>query len=193
MDVNKAIRKQNRSYKRFMLIMCFIFFMLPLVLYLSDVHNLFLITYLALIEILIILALLFRRDSVAINYSCVNGQFKFSQGLIKKNFNINCEKVVFVHAEKNEERDGIDIIILTNSRFRNKNMKMVDQEFLKSKAYVSHEYKRIKLASLEEQYYYVVISKGGWIKYKILMELYKNCVRAKYSDEAIEAIKQCNN
>lgn len=193
MDINKAIRKQKRSSKRFVLVMCFIFFILPIILYFSNIYTVFLIGYLLVIESLIVTAVLFKRDSNAISYSCGYGKFKFSQGIIKKSFNINCDKVIFVHAEKGEEKEGIDIIMLTTSRFRNKNIKLVDQEFLKKYAYLSHEYKKHKLSSPEEHYYYIVISRGGCIKYKILMDLYKSCVRAKYSEAAIEAIKQWND
>ena len=176
-----------------MLIMGFIFFTLPMTLYFSKAYNMFLIGYLAFIEILIITAVLFKKDSNALIYSCSYGKFKFCQGIIKKNYNINCEKVVLVHAEKSKEKDEADIIILTTSRFRNKNIEDVNEDFLKEYAYVSHEYKKLKVLHPEESYYYIVISRGGWIKYKILMDLYKNCVKAKYSEAAIEAIKQWND
>jgi hypothetical protein len=133
--------------------------------------------------------MLMRKDSESISYQCSKGKIKISQGIIKKSYNINCEKVVFVHAEKSEVKDGIDIILLTTSRFRNKGISLINEEFLKKYAYVSHEYKKIKLDYPEEQYYYIVIYKGGWIKYKILMDIFKSCVKAKYSEEAIEAIK----
>jgi hypothetical protein len=167
--------------------------MLPIVLYFSKIYTIFLVVYLSVIEVLIIVAILVRKDSAVLCYSFSYGKFKFSQGIAKKGFNISCEKVAFVHVEKSEEKDGIDIIMLTTSRLRNKNIRMVDQDFLKKYAYVSHEYKKIKLSYPEEQYYYIVISKGGLIKYRALMDLYKNCVKAKYSVEAIEAIKQWND
>ncbi|WP_139905696.1 hypothetical protein [Clostridium thermarum] len=189
MDINKAIRKQNRAYKRFMLAMCFIFFTLPVILNTTGIYNLFFLVYLIIIEALIILAMFIRKDSESLSYQCANGKIKISEGLKKKKYNINCEKVVFVHAEKSEGKGGIDIILLTTSKFRNKNIFLIDEEFLKKYAYVSHEYKKLKMAYPEEQYYYILIHKGGWIKYKLIMDIFKNCVRAKYSEESIEAIK----
>lgn len=190
MDINKAIKKQNKSYKRFMLIMCFIFFALPLILYLSETHSLFLWIYLIVLELLILLAIFLKIDSLSLKYECEPGRIKVIQGLLRKSYNINCEKVVFVHAEVYEDKEGVDIVLLTNSRFRNRNVKAVDSAFLRQHAYVSNQYLKIKQIYPEEEYYYLLFSKGVLLKEKLLVDIYKNCVKSKYSSDAIECIKK---
>lgn len=193
MDINKAIRKQNKAYKRFMLAMCFIFFILPCILYFSKKFSLFLLIYLIILELLIVTAVFFRLDWENLKYECQPGKIKIIQGYLKKSYNINCEKVVFVHVEQCEDKENINLIILTSSKFRNRNIKPVDNSFLKLHAFASHEYKRIKSTNPEDCYYYIVITKGGLLKDKLLVDIYRNCVKAKYSTEAIERIKRWIN
>lgn len=191
MNINKAIKKQNSSYKRFVLIMGFIFFMNPLMLVISGEFNLFFIAYLAIIEVLIITAVLIKKDAKSMSYEYYNGKLKFSQGLFKKKCSIHCDKVVFVHIEsknENKEKDA-DIIMLTSSRFRNKKIREVDFHFLKNHEYVKKEYDKLKATNPHGEYYYIIVSKGKLIKYKLLMELYKRCVNAKFSEVTIDTIK----
>ncbi|NLP27790.1 MAG: hypothetical protein GX370_03315 [Clostridia bacterium] len=191
MNIDKAIKKQNSSHKRFVLIMCFIFFMNPLLFVLSGVYNLFLIAYLAIIEVLIIIAILVKKDGKTMSYEYYNGKLKLSQGLLKNKCSIHCSKVVFVHVEsKNENKEkDLDILMITNSRFRNKKIREVDFYFLKNYPYVKKEYEKLKALNPEEEYYYIIVSKGKLTKYKLLMEIYKRCVNAKFSEAAIDAIK----
>lgn len=191
MNINKAIKKQNSSYKRFVLIMGFIFFMNPLGLVISGAFNLFLIAYLAIIEVLIIIAVLVKKDGKSLSYEYYHGKLKLSQGLFKNKLTLHCEKVIFVHVKaksENKEKDA-DIIILTSSRFRNKKIKEVDLYFLNNHQYVKNEYEKLKVANPDLECYYIIVSKGKLIKYKLLMELYKRCVNAKFSEEAIDTIK----
>ncbi|MDP4090627.1 MAG: hypothetical protein Q8930_15355 [Bacillota bacterium] len=192
MDINKAIRKQNKSYKRFMLIMCFIFFMFPAILYLSEKYNLFLMIYLFVLEFVILISVFSRLDRESLKYECMPGKLKITQGYFKTVYTINCEKVVYVHTEQREDESGLDIVMLTNSKFRNSNIKAVDNSFLKLHAYVSHEYIRIKQLHPENEFYYIIISKGGLHKEKLLLDIYKSCVKAKYSTDAIDCIKKWN-
>ncbi|NLZ47262.1 MAG: hypothetical protein GX895_00500 [Clostridiales bacterium] len=190
MNINKAIKKQNNSYKRFVLIMGFIFFINPLVLIISGEFNLFFLSYLVIIEVLIIVAVLLKKDANSMSYEYYNGKLKLYQGIFKKKCSIHCEKVVFVHIEtKIQDKEDPDIIMLTSSRFRNKKINQVDITFLKKHEYVKKEYEKIKAANPDEEYYYIIVSKGKLIKYKLLMELYKRCVNAKFSEFAIDSIK----
>jgi hypothetical protein len=79
--------------------------------------------------------------------------------------------------------------MITNSRFRNKKIREVDFYFLKNYPYVKKEYEKLKALNPEEEYYYIIVSKGKLTKYKLLMEIYKRCVNAKFSEAAIDAIK----
>jgi hypothetical protein len=86
-------------------------------------------------------------------------------------------------------KEDINIILITKSRFRNKNVCAIDERFLKEHAYLSQEYIKIKKLFPEERYYYIIISRGGFLKYKLLWSIFKNSLKAKYSDEVIECIK----
>ncbi|WP_242946917.1 hypothetical protein [Clostridium haemolyticum] len=68
MKINKAIRKQKKSYKRFMLTMSFIFLLLPSVLYFSHEFYTFIIAYLVFIEVLIIIVMFIRLDKEYLKY-----------------------------------------------------------------------------------------------------------------------------
>jgi len=65
----------------------------------------------------------------------------------------------------------------------------VDLYFLNNHQYVKNEYEKLKAANPDLECYYIIVSKGKLIKYKLLMELYKRCVNAKFSEEAIDTIK----
>lgn len=191
MNINKAIKKQNSSYKRFVLIMGFIFFMNPLILVISGAFNLFLIAYLVIIEVLIIIAVLVKKDTNSMEFEYYHGKLKLSQGLFKKKCIVHCEKVLLVHIEGKNDNQGKepDIIMLTSSRFRNKKIREVDLHFLNNHEYVKKEYEKIKTTNPDGECYYIIVTKGKLIKYKLLIELYKRCVKAKFSDEAIDTIK----
>lgn len=188
MDINKAIRKQNKSYKRFMLSMCFIFFILPFALLIANKFDVFFLTYLAIIELLILTTIVITINAGYLKYDYDNYKIKIKQGLFKVEFNLVCNKVVLVHTEGDGTQ--FNIILLTTSRFRNKKIKLIDQEFLKNNSYVAHHYYKLKKQHPEEEYYYFIITKGGFIKYKLLDTIYKSCVSAVYTEEAIEKIKE---
>lgn len=188
MDINKAIRKQKKSYKRFMLSMCFIFFILPFVLLIANKFDVFFLSYLAIIELLILITIIITINSGYLKYDYDNYRIKVKQGFFKAEFNIVCNKVVLVHTEGDEAL--FSIILLTTSRFRNKKIKPIDQQFLKNNSYVAHNYYKLKKQHPEEEYYYVFITKGGYVKYKLLDTIYKSCVSAVYTEDAIEKIKE---
>lgn len=188
MDINKAVRKQRNSYKGFMLAMCFIFFTMPLALYFSGKLTTFFIIYLVIIEIMVFASIVTKAHGEKLLFDCDSEKLKIQDGLFNTSYNLACDKVALVHTE-NIGKD-IQLIILSTSRFRNKKIKEIDIEFLKKHAYLSHEYKRIKKLYPENNYYYMIIKNGGCYKYKLLIDIYKNCVKAVYTDEAIENIKK---
>jgi hypothetical protein len=188
MDINKAIRKQEKSHKMFLLFLGFIFLFLPGVLFLSGNLNLFLLVYLVIIELLILIAVLVSINNNFLNYT-VDGyklrlQFKKFGGEI----NIVCDKVSFVHTEGSGSE--MNIVMLTTSKFRNKKISEVDEEFLKRHSYVALNYYRIKKLNPEINYYYIIISKGNYHKYRLLDMIYRNCVKAQYTEETVERIKE---
>jgi hypothetical protein len=193
MNIDKAIRKQKKSYKRFLLSMCFIFFVLPIALFLSKKLSLFYISYLVIIEVLIFIAVIIRIDKETLRFACVGSKLKISLGIRKKTININCEKVSLVHTEDilsdEDDRSGFRIILLATSKFRSERMIPVNLNFLKNHSYVAHQYNRLKIIHPEEQYYYTIIKRGKLNKYPLLDVIYKNCVYSHFTEECIEKIK----
>ena len=188
MNINKAIRKQKKTYKRFMLSMCFIFVLLPIILIVSKIINIFFVMYLISIELLITLVVILRFNEEYIDFKVDGYKISIWSGILKVKFVIICEKVVLIHTDGHGK--NLDIIIIAKSRFRNKRIHPIDINFLKRYPYVAQMYNKIKIQSPEEAYFYLIIKHGGFRKYILLDELYKSCVQAVSSDEAIEKIKE---
>ncbi|KYH29394.1 MULTISPECIES: hypothetical protein [Clostridium] len=186
MNINKAIRKQKKSIKRFMLSMGFIFILLPTVAYVSKISSWFLIIYLILIEIFIIVAILIRlnRETLKFEYG---SRLKIQNGILGEGYSIDCNKVKAVHSINRGK--ALEIIVILKSRFRNKNIKKVDSNFLKDNNWANIYFNDTKENSKTE-YYYIIIDKGGYIKYKFLDLLYRNCIKADFTEEAIKRIKE---
>jgi hypothetical protein len=191
MDINKAIRKQKKSYNRFMLAMCFIFFMLPIVTFISGKANAFFIAYLGILEILILIALILRSNNEKLNYSWGQTKLKIKFGLFGKMVSISYDRVVLVHID--ESSGDAEVILIMTTNLKNIYARLVSKNFLQRYSTVSQEYTRIKKLYPEEDYYYIVFKNGGFLKYKLLIQLYKNCVKAVYTSEAIECIKKWKN
>ncbi len=188
MNINKAIRKQKKTYKRFMLSMCFIFVLLPIVLVASKSINIFLAVYLVLNELLIAVVMILRFNEEYIDFELEGYKIIIWCGILKVKFIIICEKVAFVHTEYVGK--NLEIIIITKSRFRNKKVKTVDMIFFKTHPYVAKMYNEIKIDNPEETYFYIIIKHGGFKKYILLNDLYRACVDAVFSGDAIEKIKE---
>jgi len=188
MDINKAIRKQKKSNIRFLLFLSFIFFMLPFILFLSHKLDIFFIIYIFIIELLILITILISINNNYIKYSSDSYKLKIKPKLICEEINIVCDKVKFVHAEGKDVQ--MAVILIMNSRFRNKRIKPVDEDFISIHPYLAQQYYWIKKHNLEEDYYYLIITKGGYEKYKLLDVVYRNCVKAQYTEEAVEIIKE---
>ncbi len=81
MDLNKGLRNQKRSYKRFVVIMSFIFILLPLILYLyNKIYDIFYVSYLIIIEVLIIMAIIIRTDREKLKFEYSNNRLKVVLG-----------------------------------------------------------------------------------------------------------------
>ena len=186
MNINKAIRKQKKTYKRFMLSMCFIFVLLPSILIVSEIINIFFIIYLVCIELLIIFAVFLRVNEEYIDFKCDGYKIIIWCGIKKAKFVVICKKVVLVHTR--EQGRNMEIIVITKSKFRNKNIQPIDIKFLKKYPYVAQMHNKIQNA--EEDYFYFVINHGGFRKYLLVNALYKSCVQAAFSDDTIEKIKE---
>ncbi|MBU5486133.1 hypothetical protein KQI86_17590 [Clostridium sp. MSJ-11] len=197
MSINKAIIKQRKSYKIFMLIMSFIFFVLPFALILIDKVNIFYIIYLLLIEILIIIAILSKINNENFKINNDNYKIKIISGLKRDGLNIMCNKVAFVHIEnyirKSDKSKDFSIIIIASSKFRSDKMIPINEKFLKNHPYVAYHYNKIKILSPEKDYFFTIIKKGRYLKYELLDIIYRNCVYAQFTEETIDKIKEYRN
>lgn len=193
MNIDKAIRKQKKSYKRFLLSMCFIFFTLPTVLFIAREFNIFYITYLIIIEALILIALWIRVNKEYLKFSCDGHKLHISLGPNNKKINLICNKVLLVHVEDINSADhkskDFKIIIIASSKFRSDRMIPINLNFLKNHPYAAHKYNKIKILHPEYEYYYTIIRRGGLSKYPLLDVIYKNCVYAYFTSDTIEKIK----
>lgn len=188
MDINKAIRKQIKSYKRFLLSMGFIAILFPLVLFLIGLNtNLFLVTYLIILECLIVLAVFSKVNHQKLKFESGTNKLKISVGIIRRKYLIFCERVVLVHTEKSKE--DMAIIIVTTLKVRNKRIRVVPKDFCEKYPGVASEYLKIKNREPSYTHYYIVIKKGGFKKYLLLDLIYRNCVKAVYTENAIENLR----
>lgn len=189
MDINKAIRKQNRSFKIFMLTICFIFFMNPIILYLSQIRNIILIIILGIIEILIITVASVAINNQRLDYHIKNDYIIIKSGFIKREKAIVfLESVCGIHVYKSN--DDIKIIIFTTRKIPLKSCKALGEVKFKKNKDLYNLVDRMVRKNKEKIYFYTVRT-GGYKKYLLLEYLYKNCIHSIVSSSAIEEIKQC--
>lgn len=187
MNIFKAIKVEKKNTKRFYRFMILIAIILPLSAYLTSKTTTFYLVFLAIIEFLIMAAIINKINNTKISYSCANNRFKFKIGLLSKESLIFCDKVVMVHTEKMDE--DMEIVIVTSVNFKNKNLKPALKVFLKRYQAAGEELLKLKSTNPETIFYYQVIRKGGLEKYLLLDCIYKNCVKAVYTDDCIQNIK----
>lgn len=190
MDINKAIKKQKKSHRNFMLFMCTIFISLPIFLILSNKLQTFFIVYLSILETLIIIAIFIKINNEKLSFQCDGYKFKIKQGIFDEEYSIICDKVFLVHVEDNWV---FDIIIISDSKFRNKNFRRVSKEFIKKHNKITGDYERLKRQNPEKDFYYIIIKKGMYYKYELLNLIFKTCVHAFYTEQSIEKIKEYRN
>lgn len=193
MNIDKAIRKQKKSYKIFMLSMSFIFFLLPTVFILNRKFNIFYIVYLVVLEMLIFLAIVIIFNNEFLKFQYDGYRVKVNMGVKNIKLNIICDRIILVHVEnyivKNSKRVDFRIIFLSTAKFRNNRMIPVNKEFLKKHSYVARQYNKLKILHPHVNFYYTIIKSGGLNKYLFLDTIYKSCVYAYFTEESIEKIK----
>lgn len=190
MNINKAIKKQKKIFKRFMLSMGFIFLFLPIILYFTKIFSVFLFVYLGIIEMLILIVMIISTDRETLKFQYVN-QFKIQNGIFGEWFILVSDRVEFIHI-LNEGND-LKIVIILSSRLRNKRIKKIDSELLTKHSWANDYYNKIKSENVNKEYFYIEIDKGGYNKYELLDFLYKYCTKAHFTEEAIKAIKEYRN
>ena len=195
MNINKAIKKQQKSYKRFMLIMCFIFFIIPAILIYTKKLSLFYIVYASIIQFLIVVSMFVKRHNEYVKFEIIeNYKLYIELGLFKRKINMLCDKIEIVHVKsfkrKSDGKEDFKIIIVTSSRFRSKYIVPVNPKLFQLYPYVAYRYKKRKIIHPEKSYFFTVIKKGKLYKYVLLDMMYRRCVNAEFTDEAIDKIKE---
>ena len=187
MDIYKAIKMEKKSLKRFYRLMIILFIGLPLSVYLTGVKSIFYLVYLLIIELLIIAAVINKLNYYPLKYNYNANKLNITNGLFANNSLILCDKVVLVHTEKMES--DMEIIIISTMSFRNKSLRPIVKGFLKKYPKVQEELKKVSNYDNQKKYYFQIIRKGGLSKYLLLDTIYKNCVKAIYTNDCIENIK----
>lgn len=187
MNINKAIKKQKKSFKRYVLLMGFIFFLLPIIVILTHTHSFFFMIYLGIIEILTILLILKNIDQevLIIRYT---SKLKIYEGIFNDIYKIPIDKIVLIHTMDSDEK--LKILILLNSRIKVKKLKRIQGDVLKRYRWSLKYYNILKSQNKIRDHYYIILKKGGYRKYEVLDYMYKHCVQASFSDESIEKIKE---
>ena len=187
MKIEKALKKQKKYNKLFIVFMFFLAIFLPIITYLAYVNTFTIVVFLILIEILIFIAIIRKANSCTLKFVCANNKLKFSTGLFSSYAYIQCDRVAIVHT--NKEREEMEIIIVTRGKIKNQKMKPINKEFVKKYEEAAVEYKRLKTINKDMVYYFKIIKNGELKKYILLDNIYRNCVNATYTTSAIDNIK----
>lgn len=187
MEINKALKRIRKKENIFFIIMGILSVSIPTLAYLANFKNIFIYLYIVIIEFLILIAILSRINTCTLKFKYYNSRFKIKQGLFLRESIILCDNVAIVHT--NKEREDVEIIIVTSSKFRNKKARPVTKGFLKKYPEVEREYNRLKKINEEQPYYFQIIRNGSLRKYIFLENIYTTCVKSAYTPAAIESIK----
>lgn len=189
MDIYTAVKKERRNLKFFFISMIIISLILPIAVIITNLTTFFYLTYLGVIEGLIVISMIIKLNCYKVEFKCINNKLIFKTGILTKQYLIICDKVVLVHTNKSDY--DLEIIIVTTVNFKNKSLRKVDDNFLRRYPEVKSnlEYKRKVNGEEDKQYYFQVVRRGGLKKYLLLDCIYKNCVKAIYTEESIQNIK----
>lgn len=187
MDIYKAIKKEKSNLKIFLISMVIISISLPIILEITRLTTIFYVSYLILIESLIVVTIIIKMNAYKIEYRYLNNRLLFKAGILANEYLIICDKVVLVHTNKSDY--DLEIVLITSIIFKNRGLRQVDQNFLKRHPQIAEEYNVIKQQNPKRDYYFQIVKRGGLKKYLLLDLIYRNCVKAIYTDESIQNIK----
>lgn len=187
MDIYRAIKKEKMHLKVFLITMVIILIILPIVLIITGLTTIFYMTYVVFIDFLIVIAIIIKMNFYMVEYRCLNNRLMFKAGIFAKEYLIICDKVVLVHTNKSDY--DLEIVLIASVIFKNRGLRPIDKNFLKRYPQIAEEYNDIKQQNPKKDYYFQVVKRGGLKKYLLLDSIYKNCVKAIYTDESIQNIK----
>lgn len=189
MDIYTAVKKEKKSFKLFFISMIIIALILPIAVIITNLTTFFYLTYLGVIEFLIVISMIIKLNYYKVEFKCLNNKLTFKTGILTKRYLIICDKVVLVHTVKSDY--DLEIIMVTTVNFKNKSLRKVDDNFLRRYPSIKTNLDYIKKISGDDdrKYYFQVIRRGGLKKYLLLDCIYKNCVKAIYTEQSIQNIK----
>ena len=187
MNIYKALKKEKADKKKMCVILIIIAVILPIAVFLSGLTTRFYLVSLILLEVLNVLAIISFINGYALKFSCSNNKLRIKSGLFGTEGLIICDKVALVHTENMEE--NMEIIIISSIKLRSKGVRPVVDGFLKRYPKIEEDYRRLKINNKDTIYYFQIVRRGGLYKYMLLDVIYKNCVRAVYTNECIQNIK----
>ena len=138
MNIYKAIKLERKHLKVFLVTMFLISIILPMALVLTDLTTLFYLSYLAFIEILIVMAIIIKLNAYRVEYTCLNNRLTFKTGIFTRERLIICDKVALVHTNKSDY--DLEIVMITSVKFKNRALRQVDKNFLKRYSKIEKEY-----------------------------------------------------
>ena len=185
MIFEKAFKRQRRYNKVFIIMMVFLAIFFPSITYLAYISNLTMLIFLSIIEVLIFIVIIMKFNSCNLKFYYKNNILKLKSGIFSGYTYIQCDKVLLVHTDRNN--DEIEIIIITSRK--NKKTKVITRKFKNKYRDIEDEYMRLKRINKNTIYYFQVIKYGELKKYMLLDNIYKSCVNAIYTEAAIENIK----
>jgi len=187
MDIYKAIKKERSHLKIFLITMAIIGIILPLILIVTGLTTIFYTSYVVFIEILIIIAIIIKMNAYKVEYRYSSNRLIFKVGILSKESLIICDKVILVHTNKSDY--DLEIVLVTSVKFKNRGLRLIDPNVLKRYPQIAEEYNAFKQINPQRDYYFQVIKRGGLKKYLLLDSIYRNCVKATYTDDSIQNIK----
>lgn len=185
MIFEKAFKRQRRYNKVFIIMMVFLAIFFPSITYLAYISNLSMLIFLSIIEVLIFIVIIMKFNSCNLKFYYKNNILKLKSGIFSGYTYIQCDKVLLVHTDRNN--DEIEIIIITSRK--NKKTKVITRKFKNKYRDIEDEYMRLKRINKNTIYYFQIIKYGELKKYMLLDNIYKSCVNAIYTEAAIENIK----
>lgn len=191
MNIDKAIRKQNKSLKRFLFSSCLVFLLILLILiFLPDIYTEFKII-LIFLQIIILILISGRLEDKWLRYVVNENKILVKTGLINATTVIRKNKVLLVHT-KDKNKD-MKIIIIIESKVKKRNFIEVNKKFLSENKELYKYLQNLKEKNPSRKYFYTIIYNGGFCKYKFLNDVYINCDKAFFTDKVIENIKLYRN
>jgi len=173
MDIYTAIKKEKSHLKIFLIAMVIIASILPIILTITGLTTMFYVSYVIFIEFLIVMAIIIKMNAYKVEYRCLSNRLMFKTGIF---------------AKEHSDYD-LEIILITSIIFKNRSLRLIDKSFFKRYPQVAKEYETIKQQNPKRDYYFQVVKRGGLKKYLLLDVVYRNCVKAIYTDESIQNIK----